>query len=307
MRTLLRKMYWGLRRIVRGKGLSRVSWVKDLNFRLEKFLRGKAEEFIEKRGFRIYMDPSGYLSQKFQDFEPEETAFVESVLKPGDTFVDVGASIGWYTLNAARKVGASGRVYAFEPDPRSVELLRKNVAANGFGNVTVVPKAVSETNGSKKFFLRKTRWANNSFYDPLANPKVLVLPFVEGSSVENFSEEVEIETISLDDYLKDVPVNVIKMDTEGAEHLVQKGALRTLRNNRGIVVISEFIPLYMASCGGNPAEFLRTFADLGFSVYEISDEAKKIVPVTTEELLRTYTSEKMNGTNLIFSREHPSS
>ena len=307
MRTLLRKMYWGLRRIVRGKGLSRVSWVKDLNFRLEKFLRGKAEEFIEKRGFRIYMDPSGYLSQKFQDFEPEETAFVESVLKPGDTFVDVGASIGWYTLNAARKVGASGRVYAFEPDPRSVELLRKNVAANGLDNVTVVPKAVSETTGSKKFFLRKTRWANNSFYDPLKDPKILVLPFIQGNSTEGFAEEVDIETISLDDYLKNARVNVMKMDTEGAEHLVQKGALGVFRNNRDITVISEFIPLYIASSGGNPEEFLRTFVNLGFSISEISDETKKIVPATTEELLRTYTSEKMNGTNLIFSREHPSS
>src|SRR2546426_5233280 len=78
-------------------------------------------------------------------YELKTVRLVCSVLKPGMTFVDVGAHIGWYTMVAARAVGRMGHVYAFEPEPTNFELLQKNVVGNGYhGHVTLTPKAISD-------------------------------------------------------------------------------------------------------------------------------------------------------------------
>src|SRR6185312_8497302 len=81
-------------------------------------------------------------------FETAELRFIQERLRPGDVFVDIGANGGIYTVIAAKKVGASGRVLAFEPGPRNLELLKRNLALNGLTNVTIVPKAVSNTAGA---------------------------------------------------------------------------------------------------------------------------------------------------------------
>ena len=77
-------------------------------------------------------------------YEPQETAIVLGVLRPGDTFVDVGANWGYFTLVAAARVGNTGRVVSVEPDPRLFEMLEGNVTANTFTQVRTVRAAASE-------------------------------------------------------------------------------------------------------------------------------------------------------------------
>ncbi|MBI4085293.1 MAG: FkbM family methyltransferase [Candidatus Liptonbacteria bacterium] len=304
MRKLLIKPYVFLRNLFRGRGLSRIKFLKNINLAADKFLRGKTEEFMMKRGGKMYMDPFGYLSERFQEYEPYESDLIESLLKEGDTFVDIGASIGWYTLIGANKVGPSGKVYAFEPDPRSSALLRKNVDANDYKNVTVVEKAVSEKVGEHEIFLREEKWGNNSFFNPMQDPETLVLPFVRGNSPEGYAKETSVKTVSLDDYFKDTRIDLMKIDTEGAENLALKGGKGVFTKNRNITVICEYIPFIMEATGGKGEHerFLRGFEELGFSIQDLDEHEKRLVPVSVEEVLEKYTAGKRNGTNLLFKR-----
>lgn len=103
-------------------------------------------------GLKMYMDPdekaSNMASFLWGQYEPATTAVVMKVVTSGDVVVDVGAHWGYFTLLAASLCGTRGRVFAFEPHPRNLALLSKNVAANGLTNVVVVQKAVSNRAGT---------------------------------------------------------------------------------------------------------------------------------------------------------------
>ena len=75
-------------------------------------------------------------------YEPEETRLFRSKCRPGDTVIDVGANVGWYTVIASKLVGKKGRVIAFEPEPVNFAILKKNVLANGCENVILELKAL---------------------------------------------------------------------------------------------------------------------------------------------------------------------
>jgi hypothetical protein len=101
-------------------------------------------------GTRLWIDLGDYgvsRSCMFGSYEPVETAFVRSMLKSGQNFIDIGANIGWFTMLAARIVGPSGRVYAFEPRPNTCERLRKSVSENGYSNVEVRQAALGTAPG----------------------------------------------------------------------------------------------------------------------------------------------------------------
>lgn len=89
----------------------------------------------------------------YGEYVQETTEFLKGAIREGMVVADIGANIGYYTLLAAKRVGTSGRVYAFEPDPRCVEILRKNILLNGHSNVVVMPNAVSSAGGGQFQFI----------------------------------------------------------------------------------------------------------------------------------------------------------
>lgn len=80
--------------------------------------------------------------------EPLATHMFTEHIQPGNTVIDIGANIGYYTILAAQIVGETGKVYAFEPEPKNLTLLKKNVEHNNLTNVVLANKAVSNANGS---------------------------------------------------------------------------------------------------------------------------------------------------------------
>src|SRR3989338_8733486 len=106
---------------------------------------------VQLDGHTVSVDPVDFgVSFELEstgEYEAASMAYCKSVLKPGMTFVDVGANIGLFSLMAARQVGPTGKVYAFEPGADNCTLLRKNIEQNGYRNVTIVEKAVSEKPG----------------------------------------------------------------------------------------------------------------------------------------------------------------
>ena len=155
--------------------------------------------------------------------EPEVQNALLQHLRPGMTFYDCGANIGFLSLLAARLVGERGRVFAFEADPEVAGRLRENVERNSCSQVKVVEKAVW-SEASKVFFER---------VDPATSPDRGLGHVAETGSANT----IEIEAITLDDFAKSGPApDLIKCDVEGAEVEVFRGARQLLAEKRPVIV-----------------------------------------------------------------------
>jgi len=181
----------------------------------------------------------------------------------GNVVLDIGAHIGWYTLQAARAAGPAGRVYAFEPDPQNYSTLLKNVHTNGLeGRVVLVPKAVWDRPGRAVFFIDGTSAGARSTSSLVAMPLTM-------------QEEIRVECVSVDDFLAtsgSVKVDVVKMDVEGAELRVLKGMERTLApSGAHLVMFVECNPGALRAAAYTVADLLEQLEEFGFVVMAIDE------------------------------------
>lgn len=160
-------------------------------------------------------------------FEISETRLVQAFLRPGMTFVDVGANIGYYTLIGSRLVGASGQVYAFEPNEGVRTALDANIALNGLTNVLVQPHAVCDQDGHISFY--ESSWDANqgisSLFPGVAREK-----------------ETRVASVKFDTFaatLSGRSIDLVKMDIEGAERLAIEGGRRVFSEVSAPALIFE--------------------------------------------------------------------
>ena len=161
-------------------------------------------------------------------FEPNEFAFLDLVLHPGMTFIDVGANDGYYTLFAARRVGSAGRVVAVEPSSRERVNLKRNIARNRLDNITVVPAALGSACGVADLRLAQGVHSGHNTLGKFAHDGVLAERF----------QRVDLET--LDKVAADLDlarVDFVKIDVEGAEASVVYGARHVLTTMRPILLL----------------------------------------------------------------------
>ncbi len=210
------------------------------------------------QGHRMWLDDKDTLELATHPvYEPVETGLFQKEIREGGVVLDIGANIGYYTLIAARLVGPQGRVYAFEPDPVNFRLLQKNVKANGYDNVVLVNKAVSNKNGKIRLYLNPSNRGDHRVYDSK-----------DGRS------SIEIQTVALDRFLKplDKKIQFIKMDIQGAEALALEGMKGLVRANKGLKLITEFSPASLKMAGSRPQSYLKDLQALGFRFSEISEK-----------------------------------
>lgn len=149
--------------------------------------------------------------------------------KSGDTVVDVGAHIGLYSLIAAKRVGPSGKVIAIEPDPENCTLLQRNIELNGLTNITILQRAAFSSNSKLKLYLPGKERGFTKLSTIMATRAV----------TEDFIE-VDADTLDHLMLLQGITeVNWIKIDVEGAELEVLKGATSTLSGSKNIALLIE--------------------------------------------------------------------
>ena len=217
----------------------------------------------------MYVNPEGLPKNYIKTFQayiisggPEKltTEMFKNVVKEGDVVLDLGANVGYYSLLAARLIGEKGKVYAFEPEPVNYSLLLKNIELNGYDNVVAVQKAVSNVAGKVRLFLDKKDTGAHTIYQP-----------------DDEREFTEVESVILDDFFKDKehPINVIKMDVEGAEMAVFSGMSRIIRESENLKMFVEFYFPGMKRAGNAPREFARRLLeDYHFSILAIGEYTK---------------------------------
>jgi FkbM family methyltransferase len=158
------------------------------------------------QGLRIYASDRSNIGYALGTTEPEVQAFLATHLKRGDVCCDIGANVGFFTLIAARLVGETGRVYAFEPLPSNAGALRRNVELNGLQNVEVVEAAVSDRSGTAQLILGKS-----SLDAKLSD---------DGTRVAG---SISVRLVSLDEVEMVREPALIKIDAEGEEFAVLDG------------------------------------------------------------------------------------
>lgn len=181
-------------------------------------------------------------------FEPAETRLVRRLLSPGDTFVDVGAHIGWFTTVASRCVGSSGRVIACEPYPENLAVLRANLELNACSNVAVVCSAIGAAQGTVTLAssgdsgsVTALDWANQG--------------------------RVTVPMVRLDDVAEaHGPIALLKMDVEGWESHVLEGATGTLRRTQR--VLFEVNPSALGRAGSSRELLVGALRSAGFTRFE---------------------------------------
>lgn len=184
--------------------------------------------------------------------EPDTLSFLETFLRPGMVFVDIGAHLGEYTLVASRIVGSAGEVHAFEPLPGTVELLEANVRLNELSNVKVNRAALCDRHGDIEFEIGS---------DP-------TLSSIRPSANSNAGRPntVWVPCMRLDTYFKDGmrPPDLIKVDVEGAEQDVLVGS-DGLPNRP--VWIFEFFEENIRRFGYEPQDVIDAFTRREYEIF----------------------------------------
>jgi FkbM family methyltransferase len=192
-------------------------------------------------------------------YEPQETALVQTILKPGMTFVDVGANWGYFTLLAAHQVGTSGKVVSLEPDPRLFPMLAANIAVNGMSQAHAMQVAAGAGPGLLTLAGFAERGGNFGLSrvvrkDPTEGP----LFHVAARSLDDVIEELHLHAVDL-----------LKMDIEGAEGLALLGLRRTLADRRVRRILIELHPAQLAEHGQVAANLLDELRQAGYDAWRI--------------------------------------
>lgn len=236
--ALLRWAVWGLHCLLR---LSAVVTLAGLGFRLHLSPRWKGcwkAIFVFRERFLEISDP--------------EIEFVRRSLMPGSVFIDAGAYHGWYALAASQVVGETGLVLAFEPNPDTFAILMRNVSLNGRRNLRAFNVALSDVDG--------TVWLYRGPGDEASS----ALAQVAGGAGQD-----RVSAKRLDEVLADLHVSrvdVMKIDVQGAEARVFRGAMTTLRSSRPLLIF-EVDPDAANNMGVSTREAWDVLAGLGYGFF----------------------------------------
>ena len=176
-------------------------------------------------------------------------------LRPGDVVFDVGANVGRFTGVAADIVGQTGHVYAFEPGSDNVSTLRTRFATAS--HVTVIGAAVGDSSGTTSLYMDRR--------DPRRHSLAV-------GNVGKAGPIVTVPQMSLDDYARNLTrLDVIKVDAQGAEVAILRGAAQVIRQFKPTLVL-ELWPTGLRNFGASADELLTSVRELGYSVHRLSAE-----------------------------------
>jgi FkbM family methyltransferase len=189
--------------------------------------------------------------------EPAARA-MRALLRPGDVMIDAGANIGLFTVLAAARVGSRGRVIACEPSTATMQLLRDNVARNGFGWVELREVALAEQPGRLEM----------QVFEPGSGYSSFAPAATSGAS------RIEVEVTTLDQVAGELleRTRVVKLDVEGAELRALQGAGALLERARPDFIV-ELEPEHLERQGSSLAEVQALFDSAGYLGYAIGETA----------------------------------
>ncbi len=200
--------------------------------------------------------------------ETYESALIERILGPGMTVVDVGANHGLFSMEAAHLIGRDDIVHAFEPAPATRALLANNVAANDLTTVKIFPFALGETVGTARLRVHREMSGLNTLADRDVtwNRRVLAADEIVEVPITTLDAHTEAEGLNRIDFLK--------IDVEGFELGVLRGARELLRTKRIARILVEIGDLTIANARVDPLEILSELESHDYVLYRITPQGR---------------------------------
>lgn len=216
-------------------------------------------------------------------WEPQVRKAVLGLTQPGATVIEVGANVGYYTLGMARRVGPRGRIVALEANPHMANFVRKSMDFNGLlDRVEIVEKAASDTDGHVRFMVSRQFGGSGHI-------------LVAESGIGSDQSIITVEAVRLDDIGVD-KADLIRMDAEGSEALILRGA-KGLLANPDIIVCMEWSTVQMRSRASVP-ELVEWLDGMGFLFWRIENDAR-LKPIPAPDMLN------LDHCDVVMSRKTP--
>ena len=200
----------------------------------------------------------------FGERELEHKRIIEMILKPGMNVLDIGANIGYYALMQLKIIGDKGQLIAVEPSETNIKLLRKNLNLNGYNNIKIHHKAVSNISGKKKLYL--SEMSNlNTFHKP--------------QNINNLhlsGKTLLVKTTTVPELLSEnFDLNLIRMDVEGHEVEIIEGMIDAIKKNKikPMVIFETHLTRYNKN--RNFEKILNKLFKLGYHVKIVGSSSKK--------------------------------
>jgi len=223
---------------------------------------------ISLEGFEIIAPVNEVLGRQFialREYEKEETEFLRANVRPNDICFDVGGNVGYFSLLLSG-LAKKGIVHTFEPIKGNSTLIEASAALNGIKNIIVNNTAVGDQNGHVEFSV-----SQDTAYSSIIN-------------TDRVPEKmrVTVPIISLDEYIKKnqlSKIDILKIDVEGAEAQVLKGAQNLLKNstNRPRIILIELFDDNLLGFNTSSKEITDTFLELGYTANIITNRAGKFI------------------------------
>jgi FkbM family methyltransferase len=239
--------------------------------------------YAQNHWIEIFERPEISPLKKDKIYEQETTLFIRNYLNKGDTVWDVGANIGYFTLEFARSVGPGGKVLSFEPHPEIFKVLQLNVSRNRYQNINLQNVACGEETSISKLYFSTENEGNHKI--------------VENSSS---NDSVDTKVVKLSTYLETHAPRLIKMDIEGAELLALKGLGADYLKNNSVDFVIEYHPYEMSFFNIEGEELLDFFIEAGYKFRNLATGSFPIID--KHSILKSYTKEERGITNLFCSK-----
>lgn len=287
MKPILRFIYRSAARVLGGSNIERFAPVARLNEFVTSHLKAS---IVHLDGMTFHLDAQDSMTLSIlRAYEPAASALMRQQIRPGDTVVDVGANIGYFTVLMSKLVGEGGAVHAFEPAPENFALLQRNLAENHCKNVRAECKAVGAKSGGAQLYMSTKDNLDHRLYDSGDNRQC-----------------VAADMVSLDDYFPDheTGVDFIKIDVQGAEPAVLEGMSALCARCESLKLLTEFWPSGIGRYGGDAKAYLHDLRAAGFSLQDCGGAALNAAPLDTVRLLSRHTPENERFTNLFCRRNN---
>jgi FkbM family methyltransferase len=214
------------------------------------------------RGVRIICSEGDYRTApidilNFSEYEKYEYEMVEKLINNGDNFFDIGANIGWYSINIGL-AKRNSKIYSFEPIPKTYKNLQNNININFVKNITTHNFGLSNKKGEFIFYYYEEGSGNAS-----------TINLTERADIK----KVQCRLTTLDEYIEKTSIRVdfIKCDVEGAELHVFQGGFRTIQRDLPII-FSEILRKWSAKFDYDPNMIFNILNEIGYQAFTVNEE-----------------------------------
>lgn len=246
------------------------------------------KEYIEIQDTKLFLNKNDAVVSGAISLNIYENKFFKTLISEISedmVFIDVGANIGLYCCPASKKLFPKGIVVAIEPDPENFSFLNKNKNINGLENLLIHQLAVADFCGSGSLFLNSENRGDHRIYDE------------DEKRIEIKVKIITLDKLLLTNGIKNV--DIVKIDTQGADFKVLKGMQKTIHENPNLSIFIEFWPWGLLSAGDDPKLMIEFIKEKKFRIFNA--ETKKLINLKVLSNMIAHNRER-DHINLILKR-----